>query len=348
MSNPSTEELVSPQTLGSTPEIDDNVLAKLPPGSTVVSVTQSGKSLWVETVRIEARHGDGSTRLYFMKFQSGNLGRNMMKGTYHSECTFYSYLPDNVPKPYAWGSFKSDPSTWFYLCDFHDMREEVPEHRKFVSLVAKVHRESMGKEKQYGFDVPTHLANVPNDNTRKSSWEDWFAQAMKQMFQIEELAHGKEDELDVLKKDIFEKVIPRLLRPLETGGRPIKPCLIHSDLWSANSMPDAHTGEIFIFDSCGFWGHNEAELGPWRAPRYRMGRPFLEEYQKVMGLSEPQGDWDDRNALYALRYDLLVSALFPKTEYGYSFRKLAKSEMARLVEKHPKGLEGFEDGGGLV
>lgn len=41
--------------------------AELPPGSTVVSVTQSGKSLWVETSRIEARHCDGSTKLYFMK-----------------------------------------------------------------------------------------------------------------------------------------------------------------------------------------------------------------------------------------------------------------------------------------
>ena len=41
--------------------------AELPPGSTVLSVTQSGKSDWVETVRIEARHSDGSTKLYFMK-----------------------------------------------------------------------------------------------------------------------------------------------------------------------------------------------------------------------------------------------------------------------------------------
>ncbi|CAF9913063.1 MAG: hypothetical protein ALECFALPRED_008620 [Alectoria fallacina] len=317
--------------------------AELPPGSTVLSVTQSGKSDWVETVRIEARHSDGSTKLYFMKSQSGELGRKMVEGTYHSERTFYSYLPDNVPKSYAWGSFKSDPSIWFYLCDFHDMTDEVPEYRKFVSLIAKVHSESMGKKKQYGFDFPTHLANIPNDNTWQSSWEIWFAQAMKRMFQIEETAHGKDDELDALKEAIIEKVIPRLLRPLETGGRSIKPCLIHSDLWPGNTKPDVHTGEILIFDSCAFWGHNEADLGTWSAPRYRMGRPFLEEYQRIMGRSEPQGDWDDRNALYALRYDLLVSALFPKTEYGYGFRKTAKSEMKRLVEKHPDGLKGFEE-----
>ena len=162
------------------------------------------------------------------------------------------------------------------------------------------------------------------------------------MLQVEELAHGKEEELDVLTKGIFEKVIPRLLRPLETGGRSIKPCLIHSDLWPGNSMSDNYTDKIIIFDSCAFWGHYEAELGSWRAPRYKMGPIFLKEYQEVMGISEPQEDWDDRNALYALRYDLLVSALSPKTEYGYKFRKMAKSEMTRLVEKYPEGFEGFE------
>lgn len=267
----------------------------------------------------------------------------MMEGTYHSERLFHSYIPDNVPKPCAWGSFKSDPSTSFYLCDFHDMTDEVPDHRKLVSLIAKVHTESMGKKEQFGFGLPTHLANIPNDNTWQSSWEVFFSQAMKQMFRIEKTAHDEDVEFEVLKEAILEKVIPRLLQPLETGGRSIKPCLIHSDLWPGNVKPDVHSGEMLIFDACAFWGHNEAELGAWRAPRYRMGHPFLKEYQKVMGISEPQGDWDDRNALYALRYDLLVSALFPQTEQGSVFKKMAKSEMNRLVEKYIEGWESFEE-----
>jgi protein-ribulosamine 3-kinase len=65
-------------------------------------------------------------------------------------------------------------------------------------------------------------------------------------------------------------------------------------------MLDAHSGDRIMFDSCAFWGHNKAELGPWRAPRYRLGKPYLEQYQKVMEISEPRADWDDRNALYAL------------------------------------------------
>ena len=65
-------------------------------------------------------------------------------------------------------------------------------------------------------------------------------------------------------------------------------------------MTDKHTGGVVLFDSCAYWGHNEADLGIWRATRYGMGRPFFAEYHKLMDVSEPKEDWDDRNALYAL------------------------------------------------
>lgn len=38
----------------------------------------------------------------------------------------------------------------------------------------------------------------------------------------------------------------------------------------------------------------------------------MTEYHKHIPVSPPAEDWDDRNALYAMRYDLLHSALFPK------------------------------------
>lgn len=224
----------------------------------------------------------------------------MMEGTFASETIFHSYIPNNVPKPHAWGHYKSDPSIWFYLCEFRNMVDQMPDPQSFVSLIAKVHTESMGHSDEYGFDIPTHLANIPNNNTWQSSWQVWFAQAMRKMFVLEEEAHGRDVELESLKEAMFDKVIPRLLAPLESGGRSIKPCLVHSDLWPGNVMTDADTGEVIIFDSCAFWGHNEADLGSWRAPRYKMGQSYLEEYKGVMGVSEPKGDWDDRNALYAM------------------------------------------------
>lgn len=227
----------------------------------------------------------------------------MMLGAFASERAFYEYAPKNIPKPIAWGNYKSDQDTWFYLAEHHNMVEKVPDPQKFVSIIAKIHQESMGKSPtgKFGFDVPTHLANITVENGWEKTWEIFFSKAMHSMFEIEALSQGKDDtEFEDLKQKLFTKIIPRLLRPLESGGRKVTPCLVHSDLWPGNCMPDADTDNIMIFDSCAYWGHNESDLGSWRAPRYRMGKPFLREYQRLIGMSFPEEDWDDRNALYAM------------------------------------------------
>lgn len=143
---------------------------------------------------------------------------------------------------------------------------------------------------------------------------------MKRMLEAEQKSHGTDQELERLTSALFAKVIPRLLRPMETEGRGIQPCLIHSDLWPGNIKHDAETDKIMIFDSCAFWGHNEgwlsnltalwlnkerskhcaADLGPWRAPRYRLGKSYVKEYHKHILISPPEEDWDDRNLLYAV------------------------------------------------
>lgn len=189
----------------------------------------------------------------------GDRGREMMRGTFESEMTLYLFAPNNVPKPLAWGTYKKEPDKHFYMCDFYDMADDLPDIQKFCAIVAKIHLDSMGKSpvNKYGFQITTHLAYVDNDNSWSDSWEEWYARALKRMLDEEEKSHGPEEELAILTTAMFEKVIPRLLRPLETGGHEIQPCLIHSDLWPGNVKPDAVTDEPIIFDSCAFWGHNE-------------------------------------------------------------------------------------------
>ena len=239
----------------------------------------------------------------WFQYQSGRVGKSMMTGTYESESAVYSHVPQNVPRPIACDHYQDDENMWFYLAEYHDMVDEIPNPHHFVSVVARLHRESMGKSPngQFGFHVPTHMANIAILNGVDQSWESWYTKAMTSIFQIEQKLHDEYDEeFEKLKDGTLKKVIPRLLRPLETNGRRVVPCLIHGDLWPGNTMPDAVTEEIMIFDSAAFWGHHEADLGSWRAPRYRMGRPFMKEYQKRVGMDFPEDDWDDRNALYAM------------------------------------------------
>ena len=54
-----------------------------------------------------------------------------------------------------------------------------------------------------------------------------------------------------------DKVIPRLLRPMETGTRRLKPTLVHGCLWHGNVGVDVKTDEPMLYDCCAFYGHHE-------------------------------------------------------------------------------------------
>ncbi|OAG39946.1 hypothetical protein AYO21_05819 [Fonsecaea monophora] len=307
-------------------ELDANVFKELPKGTEVVSINPSGTSAWVQTVCIETSQKDGRILKFFKKVrrdqtrlilyravgylvngtqnQRGPLGRRMMVGTYESEQAIHTYLPANVPKPIAWGAYRDDPDMYYYLAEFRDMvADKVPDPIRVVDAVVQLHRQSSGKSPngKFGFHVVTHLANIPNKAGWEDTWERHFTNALTAMMEIESRAQNNHDgDFEDLKRKTLELVVPRLLRPLETGGRKVTPCLIHTDLWPGNCMPDADTDQVVLFDSCAMWGHHEADLGSWRAPRYRMGRPFIKEYQKKMGMDFPVNDWDDRNLLYAM------------------------------------------------
>lgn len=88
------------------------------------------------------------------------------------------------------------------------------------------------------------------------------------MLDLDAKARGESEELKRLEGDFFEKVIPRLLRPLEDEnlGRSVKPVLLHGDLWIGNAgMEENRTkeGNCVLFDSSAFYGHNECECHPY-------------------------------------------------------------------------------------
>ena len=54
-----------------------------------------------------------------------------------------------------------------------------------------------------------------------------------------------------------------------------------------------------------FEAHNEYEIGNWRALRHRLSnRTYIRNYKRNFPVSEPEAEWDARNLLYSLCYDL--------------------------------------------
>lgn len=180
------------------------------------------------------------------------------------------------------------------------MTEELPEVESFTSSVARLHRNSLvNSSGKFGFHVTTYMGPLPQDNTWCDTWEEYFKRGMIRMLDLERNVQGPSQALEDLTRQLFEKVIPRLLRPLATL-QSIKPVLIHGDLWYGNCCTDNATGKPIVFDACVFWAHNEYEVGTWRALRYRFGKSYIKAYQKYFPVSAPEEDHDDRNALYSM------------------------------------------------
>ncbi|KAF4772925.1 hypothetical protein HER10_EVM0007404 [Colletotrichum scovillei] len=330
--------------LGENVQLDEAVLAKLPTGCKVLSVAPSGQSLWVATVKIVVQQEDGTISEYFKKGAPGAVGVDMMKGTFEAENALYTFAPGQVPKPIGWGTYASDPDTHFYLCEFVEMYDDLPGARDWATSVSNLHLNSMGKSPtgQFGFHVTTHLANVPVDNTWNSSWESFWRQQMKSLFDQDDRVHGTDYELTALKTAFLNKVIPRYLGPLESEGRSIKPCLIHSDLWPGNIKPKTSTDELCLFDACAYWGHNEADIGICRNPRYKLGQPCIREYLKRVPASEPAADFEGRNAVYAMKFHTLLSVMYSKDK---RFRQTLRNELEEIIGKMGLSMSVEDDEG---
>ncbi|KAI0120596.1 Fructosamine kinase-domain-containing protein [Xylariales sp. AK1849] len=320
--------------------VDDHVIQVLPSVREITSVSNSGESAWAKASRIDVVHEDGTEESYFMKVSKGFHGRESLKGEFESTSAIYAITPDFCPKPIAWGTFKSDPKFHFYICKFYDFTDGLPNPKTFCASLAKLHSSHTSPEGKFGFHVVTYNGDLPQDNSWSNSWEAFFSNGFQHVLKVREGRGGPSLELEKLLPAFFGKVIPRLLRPLETGGNTIQPSLVHGDLWCGNAaITDEDTEDGIVFDPSSFWGHNEYELGNWRPERNKFTRKHFYAYHSHFPKAAPEDDYDDRNALYGMRFNLNAATLFPDQ---IIYLDMVIDEMKRLTAKFPNGYVGKE------
>ena len=183
----------------------------------------------------------------------------MSQGEYEGTKALHQVVPEGIPRPVAWGTYKSNADTHFYICDFIDMIEDLPDVQLFCALLAKLHRESMSLSPngKFGFPTMTYEGTMWQDAQWCDTWEESFTRHFKAFVHQEREVHGTDQELETLLSSLYDKVIPRLLRPLESHGRKVMPVLVHGDIWYGNIATKEDTGEPLMFDPSVFWGHNE-------------------------------------------------------------------------------------------
>lgn len=239
----------------------------------MVSVTPSGMSDYCNTYRIEVKLLDGSFKVFFEKEGTGEEGKGCVDSAWNSETAAYEFIPEHVPRPVATGTYKSRPDKFFFLAEFVEMIEDdIPREEVYMAAVANLHSRSMGKSPtgKFGFPVDTRFGNLEQDNSWTDSWEEYWTRQMRDFLDKEDAAHDGEEheELERLRPVFFEKVLPRYLRPLESEGRSVTPCLIHADLWPGNVKYMADGDTACVYDACAMWGHNEGRLTLVSFPNY--------------------------------------------------------------------------------
>lgn len=232
-------------------------LPALPDVAGVLLMTVHGESAWAKVIRIDVCHTDNSEESFFVKVSYGDHGREALKGEFEATSNIYAITPDFCPKPIAWGALHQESDAYFYVCKFYVFAEGTPEPSSFCEKLARLHSTASPHGK-FGFHCTTYNGDLPQNNTWNDNWEAFFIDGLRHVLKIREERASTSEELNALLPTLFEKVIPRLLRPLESNGRRIKPSLVHGDLWCGNTgIVDKSTGEGIVYDPASFWAHNE-------------------------------------------------------------------------------------------
>ena len=224
-------------------------------------------------------------------------------------------MPEIVANPAARGQYHDGEShVYFFLSDFHDMDFSTPpDPNSFASKLAELHQKGTSPKGMFGFGTSTVYGRLERTVTWERSWAKSFEHQLNDVIKYDNEANDPWPEYDAACKQVLDVVIPRLLGALQSDGRDITPTLIHGNLWEQNVGIDKETGRTIIFDPGSTYAHNEMEFGIWRCSwaTYFRSPIYLQLYQHHVKPSEPVGEWDDRNRLYAIHSYVNESAGHP-------------------------------------
>ncbi|KAI1262294.1 Fructosamine kinase-domain-containing protein [Xylariaceae sp. FL1019] len=317
-------------------DLDPKILQAFPQGSKVISVARHGTTRWSLGLKVDVEIGYEKA-CFFLKIIEREEWTPMAQAEFDSQTALAAIIPDNVVVPLAWGIFENATKA-FLVTRFRSLQARRLSPPDLVQVMKRLHQNSVSPTGKFGFHTTTYWGPPAMRNDWTSSWEEYYARQFRSDVAYMQTVHGEDVELQQLTDQLVEKVIARLLRPLQTDGRSIKPSLCHGDLWDGNVQYDAATSQLILFDSCAFYGHNEIDLQSMGDTRHILGMEFVQMYKSEVGASEPREDFYDRHELYGIRADLIVAAICP--EEAHLIAK-AKTTMKRLLKKFPDGYDGF-------
>lgn len=191
----------------------------------------------------------------------------MLKGEFESAKIIYGLMPGLIPQPFEYGRYKtSNPVAYFYLSEFIDMDiTPAPDPVEFTTQLAALHKRSGSPNGRFGFHVVTCDGKIPHTVDWQDSWATFFGRLLQGVCKLDNQTNGVWPEMQRATEQVVTRVAPRLLGNLRHNGKPIRPSVIHGDLWEPNLGVNMETGQLVMYDVGSYYAHNEMDLGQWRA-----------------------------------------------------------------------------------
>ncbi|KAK4888758.1 hypothetical protein LTR27_012405 [Elasticomyces elasticus] len=280
-----------PSDTGVSTDLDAHVRKFLPRGSKLVKSHTYGTAAWTRASRIIVSLEDGMEKSYFLKCASEDVGKLMLEGEFDLLKKIGEYSPGLAPMLYGTGQFR-DPSTptYFLLMEFLDMDTGAPEPVAFMKQLAELHTRGVSPTGQFGYGMTTCQGPIVQDITWDDNWSAVYGRMMRQFHDREMATNGPS------KDGKYEAEMEKLI-------------LLQFRIY-------LETGQAKIYDPAGFYAHNEYEFGMWRSENVPFGRPYYRQYFRYIPPSEPKEQWDDRNKLYSIKFEVTCSALWSAVHEG--------------------------------
>ncbi|MDW7690782.1 fructosamine kinase family protein [Flammeovirgaceae bacterium SG7u.111] len=144
--------------------------------------------------------------------------------------------------------------------------------------LAQMHR---SKNEQYGLSINNFIGSLPQTNTFKSNWIDFFVEnRLEPQFRLA-IESGVISKTYLKKLDALAAKLPNLLVQEH-------PSLVHGDLWNGNLMV-GEKGEPCLIDPATYFGHREVDLAMTKlfgGFSHMFYQAYQETYPTEKGLEE--------------------------------------------------------------